>query len=67
VAEAKKKRRPRRQKTVPADKLGLRLVRVLERYKARWKPDDLAELARQLREFADALEKPDRGGKKGKG
>jgi hypothetical protein len=64
VAGAKKKKRPRRQKAVPADKLGLRLVKVLERYKARWHPDELADLARRLREFADALEKPERGGKK---
>ena len=68
VAEAKKKRRPRRQKAVPTEKLGLRLVKVLERYKEKWKPDDLSDLARQLREFADALEKPERGSrKKGKG
>ncbi len=64
VAEAKKKRRPRRQKTVPADKLGLRLVKSLERYKERWKPKELSELARQLREFADTLEKPAAGNKK---
>ena len=63
VAEAKKKR-PRRQKAVPTDKLGLRLVKVLERYKVRWNPDELSELARHLREFAEALEKPERGGKK---
>ncbi len=64
VAEAKKKRRPRRRKAVPTDKLALRLVRALERYKERWNPDDLSELARHLREFAEALEKPQRGGKK---
>jgi hypothetical protein len=64
VAEAKKKRRPRRQKTVPADKLGVRLVRSLERYKERWNQKELSELARQFREFADALEKPASGGKK---
>src|SRR5262245_54211183 len=64
VAEAKKKRRPRRRKVVPADKLGGRLVRSLERYKERWNPKELSELARQLREFADALEKPASGGKK---
>jgi hypothetical protein len=39
-------------------------MNVLERYKERWKPDELSELARQLREFADALEKPERGGRK---
>jgi len=64
LAETRKKKRPRRQKAVPTVKLGLRLMNVLERYKERWKPDELSELARQLREFADALEKPGRGGKK---
>jgi gas vesicle protein len=64
LAETRKKKRPRRQKAVPTVKLGLRLMSVLERYKERWKPDELSELARQLREFADALEKPERGGKK---
>jgi hypothetical protein len=55
VAEARKKRRPRRQKTIPPDKLTGRLVKVLERYRDRWDPKELAELARQLREFADSL------------
>jgi hypothetical protein len=36
VAEAKNKRRPRRQKPVPTNELALRLVRSLERYKKRW-------------------------------
>lgn len=67
VAEAKKKKKPRRQKSVPADKLGLRLGRVLERYKERWNPDELTELARQLREFADSLEGRERGRRKAKG
>ena len=64
LAETRKKRRPRRQKAVPTDKLGLRLVKSLERYKERWNPKELSELARQLREFADALEKPASGSKK---
>ena len=64
VAEAKKKKRPRRRKPVSAEKLGGRLVKVLERYKERWNPGELSELARQLREFADALDM--RGRKKGK-
>jgi hypothetical protein len=55
VAEAKKKRRPKRQKAVPADKLGVRLVKMLRRYQERW-PGELSELARHLREFADALD-----------
>ncbi len=64
VAEARKKR-PRRQKTIPADKLAGRLVGVLERYRDRWDPKELAELARQLREFADSLDSQ-KGGKKAK-
>jgi hypothetical protein len=64
VAETKKKKRPRRQKQVPPDKLATRLVRVLEGYRERWNPKELAELARQLREFADGLEKPQSGGRK---
>jgi hypothetical protein len=47
VADAKKKGK-KKVKPVPADKLAVRLVNVLERYKERWKPDDLAELARHL-------------------
>jgi hypothetical protein len=55
VAEAKKKRRPRRQKAVPADKLGVRLIKMLRRYQERW-PGELSERARHLREFAEALD-----------
>jgi hypothetical protein len=32
------------------------VVKVLERYRDRWDSKELAELARQLREFADSLE-----------
>jgi hypothetical protein len=39
---------------------------VLERYKARWNPQELVTLARQLREFADTLEEQQRGGRKTK-
>ena len=49
---------------MPSDKLGLRLVKSLERYKERWNQKELAELARQLREFADSLEKSPSGSKK---
>lgn len=65
VAEARKKKRPRRQKTIPAEKLVGRLVTVLERYRDRWDPKKLAALARQLREFADSLDSQ-KGSKKGK-
>lgn len=63
VAEAKKKGK-KRAKTIPADKLGVRLVNVLQRYRERWNQKELAELARQLREFADELEKPGQATKK---
>jgi hypothetical protein len=49
---------------VPTVKLGLRLMSVLERYRERWNPEELPELARRLREFADALDKPHAGGRK---
>ncbi len=65
VAEARKKKRPRRQKTLPAEKLAGRLVTVLERYRDRWDPKTIAELARQLREFADSIDSQ-KGGKKAK-
>lgn len=55
VAEAKKRRRPRRRKPVPADQLGVRLIRVLRRFQEGWS-GELSELARHLREFADALD-----------
>ena len=35
-----------------------------ERYREWWKPTELSELARQLREYADELEKPERAGRK---
>ena len=59
VAQTKKKR-PRRRKTLPPEKLATRLVRVLEQYRERWNPKELSEFARHLREFADGLEKPGR-------
>ena len=42
----------------------MRLVQSLERYRERWNQKDLAEFARQLREFADELEAGQKGGKK---
>jgi hypothetical protein len=64
VAEARKKKRPWRQKGVPPGKLALRLVAALERYRERWNRKEFPELARHLREFADGLEKPEGGGKR---
>jgi hypothetical protein len=51
VAEARKKRRPKKQKTMLAEKLAGRLAAVLERYRDRWAPSEMAELARQLRKL----------------
>jgi gas vesicle protein len=64
LAQARKKKRPMRQRVPPTDKLGGRLLNVLERYKERWNPKELSELARHLREFADALEASQQGGRK---
>jgi hypothetical protein len=64
LAESRKKRRPKRQKALPAAKLSGPLGQVLQRYKERWKSDELSEFARQLREFADTLGKSRRSSKK---
>jgi hypothetical protein len=64
VAQARKKKQPRRQQAEPADRLRARLLRMLRRYQERW-PGELSDLARHLREFADALDT--RGKKKAKG
>ena len=63
LADAKKNER-NRTKPIPADNLAMRLVRVLERYRERWNPKELPNLAQHLRDFANALEKPEQGGKK---
>jgi hypothetical protein len=65
VAETRKKKRPRRQKAVPTEKLSGRLGKMLERYRDRWNQTELSELARMLREFADTLDEQ-KGGKKTK-
>lgn len=65
VAEAKKKRRPKKRKAATTEKLTERLGKVLERYREQWNGKELAELARQLREFADTIDAP-KGGKRAK-
>ncbi len=47
----------RNQRRVPASRLRPRLARVLQRYGQRCETDSRAELAGQLRAFADALER----------
>lgn len=63
VAEAKKKGK-KKAKPIPADKLGLRLVKVLERYREHWNQKELSVFAQQLREFADELDSGQKGGRK---
>jgi hypothetical protein len=64
VAQARKKR-PRKRRSLPPEKLAERLLKVLEGYRERWEQGDLPELARQLREFADGLD-GQKGGRKTK-
>jgi hypothetical protein len=42
----------------PSPDLSAQLAKALKRYRDRWEPHELPELARQLREFVDSLEKP---------
>jgi hypothetical protein len=58
-----RKRRPREAKEIPPDKLTDKLLKSLERSKEQGS-GEVTELARHLREFADALEKPEGGRKK---
>lgn len=51
-----RKRARRKGRTITADEMGKRLFNALERYKELCDAEKRAELARQLREFADALE-----------
>ena len=47
----------RKGRPISTDELGLRLLRVLDRYRERWNQQKLSELARHLRGFADTLVK----------
>ena len=64
VAEAKKEALQKKPKKVPTEKLRLRLGNMLEQYKKRWDSKGFSDFARQLREFAESLEKKQRGGNK---
>jgi molecular chaperone DnaK (HSP70) len=62
---AKERKKPAKRRTrASAEKLTERLETALARFRDQWNQKDLAELARQLREFADALDNPERGGRK---
>lgn len=56
LAKAKEKGRKRKARGA-AKTIGDRLGKALERYRQQWNQKELAELAKQLREFADELEK----------
>jgi hypothetical protein len=66
LAEARKKESGAAKKAAKGE-LAARLAAALVRYRERWDPKGLAELARQLREFADSLGKPKTDKKSGKG
>jgi len=67
VSKARKKETKRaRGKKIPVERLTEKLLQTLSRYRERWNPKELAELARQLRLFADGLDAPPPDGK-GKG
>jgi hypothetical protein len=63
LAKSRKKKRRQSRNTSP-DALTQKLTKVLDRYRELWDQKELAGLAQQLREFADALEDQQRGGRK---
>jgi hypothetical protein len=67
VAEVRKEKQPRKQKTVPAEKLAGPLTKVLERFRDRCDPTDRPEMGRQLRDFAATLDGQKRVKKPAKG
>jgi hypothetical protein len=56
----------RRGQALSIDRLGVRLVKVPERYRDRWNAMDLAEQFRKLWGFADSLEGQKGGKRKGR-
>lgn len=64
IAKANQKGRRKKPKTSPAKYLSPRLKKVLERFHQKWDPNELPELARQLREFAAEIEKLRQNGRK---
>lgn len=59
-----KKKAAQRKELDTTEKLAKLLARALERYKERWGQDERAGLAQRLREIADSLEPPQRGGRR---
>ncbi len=57
IAESKEKGG---DKSPSAEQLSAHLAKTLERHRDQWPPEELSGLARQLREFADSLERPQR-------
>jgi hypothetical protein len=66
LAEERKKPAKRRKRAA-AGELGEQLTKALERFRERWNPKEVTELAKQLRAFADSLEEGGGTKKRGKG
>ena len=56
IIKKERAKRTRNGKALPTEKLGLRLSKVLEQFRKRWKPAEVSIFARQLREYAGLLE-----------
>jgi hypothetical protein len=63
LAETRKKG-PGKAARLPFKEVAPRISAVLRRYREQCTPEDLMKLAQQLREFADDLDRPARGGKR---
>jgi len=67
VAETKKEQKSKKTpKAVPAEKIGERLRKLLDRHRQQWDAEEMAEVVKQLRELADELEEGRRGSRPGK-
>jgi hypothetical protein len=66
LAEERKKPAKKRKKAAAGELEG-QLMKALERFRDRWNPKEVTELARQLRAFADSLEQEGETKKRGKG
>jgi hypothetical protein len=60
---AKERKKPVRRKREAGD-LTEKLTKALSRFRERWNPKELSELAQQLREFADSLDEETGGSKR---
>jgi hypothetical protein len=66
LAEERKKP-AKRGKKATAGELGEQLLKALERFRDKWNPKEVSDLASKLRDFADSLEQGSGSKKRGKG